>query len=283
MDRFAIASSSGNGKLILTAANTFAGNALINSGALQLGNGTTSNGSLAGPVIDNASLIFDNYTSQSFANIIAGSGNLTKTGTGTLTLSGYNEYAGTTFINQGILNAGGLSALGNGGPITFGGGILQYSSATSGIDFSGRVVNSTSPIIIDTNGLSVALIGAGFGASNTGGLVIDQIGTGKLGLGVAADNYSGGTTVNGGTVQLDSSTELVAANGPFLLNSGTVYVNNYTMTVPSLSGSAGTLIYSTGGGSNLLAINGATSGTFAGSISNAARWLFSRDQGGDRH
>ena len=264
----AIASSSGNGKLILTAANTFAGNMLINSGALQLGDGATSNGSVAGPVIDNASLIFDNYTSQSFANIIAGSGNLTKTGTGTLTLSGNNGYTGTTFINQGILNAGGASALGNGGPITFGGGILQYSAASSVIDFSGRVVNSTSPIIIDTNGFSVGLIGAGFGASNTGGLVIDQIGTAKLALGTLADSYSGGTTLNGGTVQLDNSSQLVAANGPFLLNSGTVYLNNFTMTVPSLSGSAGTLIYSTGGGSNIVTINGTNNGTFGGVISN---------------
>ena len=75
--------------LTLTGASSFAGPTVINGGTLQLGNGT-ADGSLTDTsgIVDNATLLYNLVGPQSFSGVISGSGNLTKTGSGVLTLGG---------------------------------------------------------------------------------------------------------------------------------------------------------------------------------------------------
>ena len=74
---------------------------------------------------------------------------LVKTGTGTLTFSGLNGYAGSTTLAGGTLALANAGALPSGtGSITFAGGALQYSPANTA-DFAARIVSSTSAMTIE--------------------------------------------------------------------------------------------------------------------------------------
>ena len=94
------------GTLILTGANSFSGGTTISSGTLQLGDGLTSNGSVAGRILDNAALVFANISSQSYAGDVSGSGTLTVSGPGNLMLTGSNGYTGNTTVTGGTLTIG---------------------------------------------------------------------------------------------------------------------------------------------------------------------------------
>ena len=107
----------GGGTMLLNG-TTYAATTTISAGALQLGDGST-NGSLdggaglgTGLIVNNAALVFANPSAQTYSGNISGSGNLTKTSNGLLTLAGDNAYAGGTTINAGTLQVGSAAALG---------------------------------------------------------------------------------------------------------------------------------------------------------------------------
>ena len=125
-------------------------------------------------------------------------GSFIKIGTGIQTLAGDssfmngNGYSGGTFINGGELslaNSNALPEMPNAGPITFGGGALQYTAASANVDYSPQIHNSTGPVAIDTNGQNVTFASP-LDATNTGGFA--KIGAGVLTF--AASNAYGGTT-----------------------------------------------------------------------------------------
>lgn len=68
------------------------------------------------------------YAADSWKNDIAGSGKLTKEGTGALTLTGSNTYAGGTVLNAGTLEGGSATAFGS-GDVTINGGTLVEDAA----------------------------------------------------------------------------------------------------------------------------------------------------------
>jgi autotransporter-associated beta strand protein len=98
---------------------------------------------------------------------------LTKTGTGTMTLTGTNSYTGGTTLQQGILNLGNAGALGTAGTLSFTGGTLQYS-ASNQTDYSSRFSTAANQAYrIDTNGQNV---GFASGLASLGGsLHQDQV------------------------------------------------------------------------------------------------------------
>ena len=128
---------------------------------------------------------------------INGGGSLTKVGTGTLTLGGYNTYGGTTNINLGTLSLANSGAIP--GNITFGGGTLQFTTGNT-TDYSNNIVNSPAAISIDTNGLSVTFSG-NLAGSNIGGLT--KNGSGTLSLS-GTNTYSGSTTISNGVLSVGS-------------------------------------------------------------------------------
>ena len=84
----------GSGSLKLNNANTYTGLTTISGGTLQLGNGTSANGSVAGNIADYAALVFDNASDQTYSGVISGTGSVTAAGpSDTLTLSGQNTYS----------------------------------------------------------------------------------------------------------------------------------------------------------------------------------------------
>jgi autotransporter-associated beta strand protein len=93
----------GTGAATLAGTNTWTGGTEISAGSLQLGDGETRNASLVGTVSNAADLIIANPFSQIFTNVITGSGAMTKTGAGLLTLMAVHGYTGKTIISAGTL------------------------------------------------------------------------------------------------------------------------------------------------------------------------------------
>ena len=106
----------GSGSLFLQGTNTFTGGISLLGGSL-IGNSN----SLRGNILNNGVLVFDQAVAGTHAGAISGTGALTKTGGGDLTLIGTNSYTGGTLINAGSL-IGTTSSLQ--------GGILNNSALT---------------------------------------------------------------------------------------------------------------------------------------------------------
>jgi autotransporter-associated beta strand protein len=84
---------------------------MIFSGTLQLGNGSTCGTLGSGAATNNSILAFDHSDNVTINPAISGSGKLTHTGGGTLTLGGISSYTGTTAISGGtVLVNGALGA-----------------------------------------------------------------------------------------------------------------------------------------------------------------------------
>jgi autotransporter-associated beta strand protein len=155
--------NSGSGTVTLSSPNSYAGGTTVNAGTLR---GTTA--SLQGNITNDAKVEFDQNSDGTFAGVINGSGGLAKSGSGIVTLTGPNSYSGGTTVNAGTLK-GTTSSLQ--GEITNYGNI-EFDQNTNGT-YTGTVYGS-------------------------GALV--KSGTGIVTL-TALNAYSGGTTVNGGTLR----------------------------------------------------------------------------------
>lgn len=185
----------GAGTLVLSGNNTYAGTTTITDGSLRIGAGGTTGTLGVGAVTNNASLVFNRSNDLTVANLISGTGSVTKLGAGVLTLSAINAYSGGTTISAGTLQ------LGSGG---------QNASLGSG------------PVSIAT-GASLRFDGSGSrtvsGAISGGGSVTVG-GTAIVRLLSTTGSYTGGTTVNSGILGLSGATS--AGTGLITMNGGTL-------------------------------------------------------------
>jgi fibronectin-binding autotransporter adhesin len=128
---------SGAGTLILTATNAYDGSGglgtVISAGTLQIGAGGTSGTLGLGPVLNNANLTFNRSDTLTVANVITGTGTLTKSGTGTVSLTAANTFAGTTVATGTLaLNNTSGSATGTGPVAVQSGATLAGTGVASG-------------------------------------------------------------------------------------------------------------------------------------------------------
>ncbi|MEJ8856977.1 autotransporter outer membrane beta-barrel domain-containing protein [Variovorax robiniae] len=243
----------GTGTLTLTGANTYTGGTTIAAGTLQVGSGGTT-GSLVGNIVDNAALVFNRSDALSFGGVISGTGSVTKNGAGTLTLTATNTYTGATIINQGVLafsNPGNLGTLGN--PIVFNGGTLRYLAASS---FIGRSVSLLAGSgTVDTNGFSVEYRGVASGAGS-----MTKIGAGTLSL-TGTNTYTGGTIINGGTLQVGLGGTSGSLAGNIANNAALVFNRSNALTYSGVISGTGTLTQSGTGTTTLTGANTLTGPT----------------------
>ena len=202
-----------------------------------------------------------------------------------------------TAVTFGYANGLGLSsnAAAN---LTINGGALQFSGTDASksstdrlftVGASGATLDASGSVPVSfTNTGAVAFAGSGARTitllgSNTGAnLLAASIGNSgtsatvvaKSGAGtwvVSGSNaYTGGTIVNAGTLKLGNDKALGATSGALTVNGGTLDLGGHSVTVGTLSGSAGSIVNTVSGTSTVTTAIATGTATFNGSIVNGA-------------
>jgi fibronectin-binding autotransporter adhesin len=227
----------GANTLLLTGSNTYSGTTSITSGTLQIG----TTGRIAGP-IDNAAALLISNTSVTLPGPITGTGSLTTSGTGVVTLSSASSVLGGPITIPGgrLELAGGLAgsnniSLGSGTNV----GTLRYvgsgntsnrtiaitGSAGGTLDASGSgALNLSSGTISAANNTVVTLTGTSTNDNVIGMIAGTGVSVNKTGSGLwrltGANSYTGGLTVREGTIVAGNS--FSEASSPFGSGNATV-------------------------------------------------------------
>ena len=249
----------GAGTLTLSGTNTYSGNTTISGGTLKVGstsaipygsgkgnvavngtldlnansitiNGLSGSGTVTTSVAGTITFtVGSNDQTSSFSGIVQyGSGTvaLTKTGTGTLTLSGANTYTGTTTISGGTLQLG--------------------DGTTNNGSVAGNITDNAALIFANPSTQSYSGVISGTGS-------LTKTGEGTLTLS-GTDTYSGNTTITSGTLKVGGTapSRMAPAKATWL-STDTLDLNANSITVNGLSGSgivttnaAGTITFTVG-------------------------------------
>lgn len=314
---------SGTGSLTMSSgtANTYSGGTFINEGALVVdkdsdlgavsGSITLGTDNTAGGT--NGTLRFDSSfnlettraitlmegggtidTQGYITNIdqtIAGTGTLTKTGSGTLTLNATNSYIGGTVLKEGVLGINSDSALGNSSSR-----LVMYDTTT--LQLNGDV-NSNRAVTLAGRPSSIMTINTqannGTFNGNIDGLgSLVKTGSGTLSL-YGNNLYQGGTKVKEGTLAINSDASLGGAAGSLeLWNNTTLKLdgNVYMSSRPVIIGDSNTLPQSvtintqgytgaisqnidqsTGGETKLVKIGTGTLGLYGNNTYSGGTWI----------
>ncbi len=134
----------GSGTTILSASNTYTRGTVVSAGSLV---GTTA--SLQGAITNNAAVTFNQSTVGTYSGAMSGSGSLSKTGIGRLSLSGSSSYNGATTVSAGELNLSGGSIANSAVTVASGASLSGYGSVGT-IGGAGAINPGNSPGILTT-------------------------------------------------------------------------------------------------------------------------------------
>jgi fibronectin-binding autotransporter adhesin len=185
---------SGSKTEVFVANNTYTGSTYINSGSsLRVGwGGSFNTGGLGTTWVHNSgALTFSNDHNTTFPGSTSGIGTLLKEYSGTLTVTGAIAHTGGTSIASGTLQIG--------------------NDGMTGL-ISGNITNNATLAFQRSNAFTYSGVVSGSGA-------VVQRGAGTLVL-IGTNSYSGGTTVNAGTLLVNNSSGSGTGSGAVVVNSG---------------------------------------------------------------
>jgi fibronectin-binding autotransporter adhesin len=221
---------------------------LTGSGTVALGSGTltfvdTVNfGNFSGSIMGTGGIVYDGYQGY---------------------FSGSNTYTGGTTINSGSLVADNTAgfAFGGGSILVNPGGTLQVgSNDNGGILNSGALITNNGTLTFFQNSSAYTF---GNNIAGTGIVSMNGYGTEKL---TGNNTYTGETSVFRGTLQAGSATAFGSMSDVVFSFNGVLDLNNYNITVGSISGSATTGGILLTGTSVLTIANSLTNPNFAAPI-----------------
>ncbi|MBU6303342.1 MAG: autotransporter-associated beta strand repeat-containing protein [Verrucomicrobia bacterium] len=245
------------------------GTLTLGSGGIDILTGASSTSTaISAPVILGANQawgVADSGQTLTVSGAVSGSSSLTKSGAGTLVLSGANTgFSGAVAINGGILSIGASNHLGD-------------ASASNTLSLAGGTLRNTgSSVTLGTN-RTVAL-GSGGGTLEvttgnsltvdglvSGSTTLTKTGAGTLVLGGANTGFSGSVAINAGILSIGASNHLgdASATNTLSLAGGTLRNTGSSVTL----GTNRTVALGTGGGTfdvtsgSSLTVNGALSGS----------------------
>jgi autotransporter-associated beta strand protein len=272
----------GANTLMLTGANTYSGNTLVNGGTLAVGSAgalpgynaldkvTVNSGATlavrAGAAtgewvaadidtlrtdatFNSGSFLGIDTTGGNFSygSVIGGSLGITKLGANTLTLTGVNIFSGAVNFNGGLIRAAALNNLGAGTALNFNGGGLQFDGV---YDPSVRNITfQAGGATLDTQGNNVTLAN-GIGNSGTGALT--KNGSGTLIL-AGANTFSGAVNFNGGLIKAATLNGLGAGTALNFNGGGLQFGGVYDASVRTMTFQAGGATLDTQGNNVTLA------------------------------
>ena len=321
----------GAGTLVLDGANSFTGGTIVSAGVLELGaserlansgNVTISSGTFdlggftetinqfsataaanvtAGTLNATGGYSFSNASGTVTVNAALGGGAaaLTKTGAGTVLLTGAGSYSGGATITAGVVQVGSNTALGTGAvtltdaslrsdsatarslanALSIGGAVTLGASSSGALTFSNASPVTLSDATTLTNATAVTFSG---GLSGTAGRTFTKAGAGVLTLG-GVSSVDGGITINAGGITVGTGGSLggtVTVNtGATLTNAvnngvtGAVNVENGTFTVSNATTMG--LLTVTGTGGTIGGTGGLTASTISANITAGGTTTFS--------
>ena len=301
----------GDGTLVLSGANTFTGGITVASGSLDLGGTsqaigpvTVSAAAPSGDTVSNGSLTATSYAASNdsgaavvSANLQGSGATMTKTGAGTLVLSGTNTYDGMTSINAGALVFGKQAAINGGLTSITPTNVTVESGAALGLavgdSASGYFDSAAVGAVLSQMGTSTATTGMKPGAqlgldttNATGGtftqssVIADlsdgnSLGLAKLGEGQlildAGNTYTGATTVYAGTLTAGAGQTGAFGATPSLAfgpdSAAMVQLNGNDISLSSLTSNGGTPVVENGAATDaVLTVNNSANIDYAGAV-----------------
>ncbi len=181
------------------------GNSLTLTSGIIVDSGVSGSSISAGLGLNGACTVNVVNTSITISSAVSGSGSLTKTGGGTLILTGTNAYSGGTTISAGALQIG---AGGTAGSIV------------------GNISNN-GQLIVNRSG--VLTLSGNIGGNGS----LTKLGSGTLEL-LGTNYYYGGTTINAGTVKQENDSAL--GYGNLTMGAGVLDMNGHDANVTRLNG-----------------------------------------------